>query len=274
MLNDIDYTQQDYEFIKRLLYKKAGIDLGDTRKNMVYRRCSNRIKDLGLHSFKEYCDFLKVADQKEITCFINALTTNLTSFYREKRHFAYLEKFLIDKINNKDFSKVTIWSSACSTGEEPYSIAFTIYKILQRYKVNFPIRIIATDLDTEVLKKAQAGIYDIEHLERIPNFIQKNYLLKGRGPYSGYFRIKQDIKKLISFKRVNLIEEWSFSYKFSIIFCRNVMIYFDELTQNKIYMKFHQALDKEGILILGHSESLNDIQKHFRSLGNTTFVKK
>ena len=245
------FTQADFERIKKLIYKHAGISLSSSKQNMVYSRLARRVRANGLNSFHEYLNFLESGNSAEWEAFTNALTTNLTAFFREQHHFPILEKHIEQRKNQK---KIQLWCSASSTGEEPYSMAMAM---VQAFKtLTPPVHILATDLDTNVLAKAQLGIYSLDKLEKIPKEKLRQFFLKGKGHHAGSARVRPELRNMITFRQLNLLDEsWPIRGPFDAIFCRNVMIYFDKPTQYKILKKFAPILAPDGLLFAGHSES-------------------
>ena len=262
------FRNEDFARIRDLIRERVGISLTDKKRDLVYSRIARRLRALGLSEFSGYLDFLE-QHEDEAQDFINALTTNLTSFFREAHHFDYLSQAMqaAQVTPRKPFQ---IWSSACSTGEEAYSLAMTAIETFGCW--NPPVRILATDVDTHVLEHAQAGIYGMERLEKLPIERLRQFFNKGRGSRTGSARIRPEVQQLITFRPFNLlIPQWPFKGRFDAIFCRNVMIYFDKPTQYKILSRFHPLLSEQGLLYAGHSESFQHAGDLFRSQGQTIF---
>jgi len=256
----------DFDFLRNLAYSQTGIVLPERKKQMVYSRLSRRIRFLKLNSFSQYCHYLDNNTQ-ELPEFINALTTNLTAFFREKHHFVYLDKQICPQWLAKKQKRIRIWSAACSTGEEAYSIAMTLYGQIDLSL--FDVKILATDLNTQVLETAKKAIYSTEVLSTIPaNFATK---YTKRLANNAQFSIKQRIKDVVHFKQLNLLQPWPMSGPFDVIFCRNVFIYFDSDTKKRIIKKFRALLSDGGYLIIGHSESINDFTTDFEFIGQTIY---
>ncbi|WP_240778800.1 protein-glutamate O-methyltransferase CheR [Shewanella sp. SNU WT4] len=260
-------TDKNFEYIRTLAYQQTGIVLPERKKHMVYSRLCRRLRVLGHNDFGEYCQTLE-HNNDELPNFINALTTNLTSFFRERHHFDFLNDVVMDQWRKQGKKRIRIWSSACSTGEEPYSIAMTLQPMLAQAQLD--IKILATDLDTNVLAKAQAGIYPKDNLEHIANDMQKSCI----NLLGNQFEIKPLIKNHIHFKQLNLLQSWPMKGSFDVIFCRNVMIYFDAETRKKIIARFRQLLSNDGYLIIGHSETLHHISDEFVLIGHTIYRPK
>ncbi|WP_293763100.1 CheR family methyltransferase [uncultured Aquitalea sp.] len=262
------FSDQDFERIRKLIYKEAGISLNPSKKDMVYGRLVRRIRELKLTSFAAYVDFLEsVSGKREFEQFVNALTTNLTFFFREEHHFPLLAEHLKSRAA-AGASELSIWCAASSTGEEPYSLAITALEA-------FPsghkpaISIIATDLDTLVLETGRKGIYAAEKVAKLPAGYAAKYFDKLP---DGNFQAKQVLRSMITFQRLNLIDAtWSLRKQFDAIFCRNVMIYFDRDTQFGVLKKFAPLLKPDGLLFVGHSENFYFASDYFQLRGKTVY---
>jgi chemotaxis protein methyltransferase CheR len=260
------FTPSDFERIRTLLYRHCGITLNDNKKDMVYSRLGRRLRANGLKSFRDYLIWMEQDQGNEWEAFINSLTTNLTAFFREPHHFPLLK----DHVLSLRKRPIRLWCSASSTGEEPYTMAMTMVDAFGSYKP--PVEIIATDIDTHVLSKAKAGIYSMERVEKLPRDTLKRFFLKGIGSNEGYVQVRRELSDLISFRRLNLLDEhWPINGPFDAIFCRNVMIYFDKATQYKILKRFVPLLETHGVLFSGHSESLHHASDIFRLRGKTVY---
>lgn len=261
------FTVADFQQIRRMLYDHAGINLNDGKKDMVYSRLARRLRANRLHTFQEYLQLLEGDDETEWEAFINSLTTNLTSFFREPHHFPILTEFLRSRPNQRSFR---IWCCAASTGEEPYTLAMTAVNTFGTFTP--PVEIIATDIDTQVLAKAEAGIYAMERLSKLPQDVVKRFFLKGTGEREGYAKVRKELRRLISYQQLNLLDpRWPLQGTFDAIFCRNVMIYFDKGTQYKILQRFVPLLEPHGLLFVGHSESLHHAAEFFRLRKQTVY---
>lgn len=263
-MREFKFTQQDFERIKKLIYDYAGIALNDSKHDMVYGRLAKRLRAHGFTTFQEYLSLLERGNDTEWEAFINSLTTNLTSFFREAHHFPVLLEHLRA---NRPLGTLNIWCSASSTGEEPYSIAITAAEAFDSNRP--PVRIIATDLDTNVLKTAQDGIYGAEKVDKLtPVQLQRHFNRRA----DGHYEVKQELKDLITFRRLNLIDPvWPLRGPFDAIFCRNVMIYFDRPTQLRILERYVPLLRPNGLLFVGHSENLYHATHLFKLRGKTVY---
>ncbi len=265
---DFDMDDRDFARVCQLIYARAGIALNDTKRKMVYGRLGRRLRVLGLTHFGDYLDALEAKnDPLEWDEFTNALTTNLTSFFREQHHFPVLAA-LIRRAAAR--GSITLWCSASSTGEEPYSIAMTAIDALGKQASK--VRILATDIDTKVLEAAQSGIYPMERLERLPPEFEKRFFLKGSGAQSGMARVRPEVRDMITFRQLNLLhDKWPVRGPLDALFCRNVMIYFDKPTQRRILERFHPLLRPDALLFMGHSESLHHVADLFQLNGKTVY---
>ncbi|WP_286268856.1 CheR family methyltransferase [Thalassotalea hakodatensis] len=268
-------TDKEFSFICQFVYQSTGIVLNNSKREMVYRRLTRIVRERKLSSFSEYCCLLRDNSEQETPFFINAITTNLTSFFREKHHFDYLLSHELPQLilKNANRKRIRAWSSACSTGEEPYSIAITLYKALKPYLSSWDIKVLATDIDSEVLAKAKSGIYAQNRIEDLPEDYKKRFFHRGIGKNSDNVKVDSSIRQLITFKQLNLLNGWPMSGPFDVIFCRNVIIYFDKPTQLELFERYYEMLAPGGLLILGHSENLGSYQKYFINVGRTIFRK-
>ncbi|MEI8647493.1 CheR family methyltransferase [Paraglaciecola sp. Hal342] len=235
------FSQSDFQQVKGILYKKTGIQLADSKDSMVYSRLARRLRALKLPHFTAYLQYLATHENEE-QHFINALTTNLTSFFRESHHFPVLKRYLQEMPNSR-----RIWCAASSTGEEPYSIAMTVAETYGRFDV--PIEIIASDIDSKVLQTARDGIYPIERIEGLSLEQKKRFFQKGTGSNAGKVRVVPELAKMVSFTQLNLTaKEWQIPSPIDVIFCRNVMIYFDKETQIRILERMVSMMSKKGFM--------------------------
>lgn len=261
---EFSFTQQDFDKVRKLIYDYAGIALTPAKQDMVYGRLAKRLRHHKLNNFNDYLAMLERGNKAEWEAFINSLTTNLTSFFREAHHF---EALLLHLKSKPAGSTVNIWCSAASTGEEPYSLAITACEAYDTLKP--PVRIIATDIDTQVLRHGEIGIYPADVCEKLgPQRLSRFFT---RLP-DGQYQAKPELRSLISFQQLNLIApNWVVRDNYDAIFCRNVMIYFDRETQLKILERFAPKLKPDGLLFVGHSENLYHAPHLFKLRGKTVY---
>jgi len=265
---EFEFTSKDFEQVRKLIYDHAGISLNPSKEDMVYSRLARRLRATGLDSFSVYLSRLeKDGASDEWQAFVNSLTTNLTAFFREEHHFPLLAEHIRKQ---RDKHPILLWCSASSTGEEPYSMAMTM---LDLYGSSMPpVKILATDLDTNVLAKAEAGIYPLERLEKLPEEKLKRYFLKGKGTQAGFAQVRPELRNMITFRQLNLLDKtWPIRGPFDAIFCRNVMIYFDKQTQLQILQRFAPMLQADGLLFAGHSESFHNAADIFKLRAKTVY---
>jgi chemotaxis protein methyltransferase CheR len=265
---EFNFLPADFERVRKLIYQHAGISLSPVKQDMVYSRLARRLRATGSRSFAEYLDALEKGDSSEWERFVNSLTTNLTSFFREPHHFPIFAEHL-QKIGTR--RPVRVWCSAASTGEEPYSIAMTVAETFGSNCSH--VSIIASDLDTNVLETARKGVYSVDRVEKLSPERLRRFFLRGTGTQDGYVAVRPELKELVQFQRINLLDA-SYTVKgpLDVIFCRNVMIYFDKPTQYKILSRFAPMMQADGLMFAGHSESFMHAADLFRSLGKTVYA--
>jgi chemotaxis protein methyltransferase CheR len=263
---EFEFTARDFDRVRALIHKRAGIALAESKQEMVYSRLARRLRATGIRSFHAYLDGLESGlDSGEWEAFTNALTTNLTSFFREEHHFPILAEHV-----RKAKEPITVWCSASSTGEEPYSIAMTLCEALGTLTPQ--AHVIATDIDTNVLNTASNGIYALDRLDKMSSERAKRFFLKGKGEQAGLVRVRPELRQMITFKQLNLLaDDWPISGPFDVIFCRNVMIYFDKPTQGKILARFAPLMKPDGLLFAGHSENFLYVSDAFKLRGKTVY---
>ena len=261
------FTVADFDRVRKLIYEHAGISLSTAKQDMVYSRLARRLREARLKSFGEYLALLERGDKVEWEKFVNSLTTNLTSFFREPHHFPILAGHL-KTLQGR--SPIRIWCSAASTGEEPYSIAMTAVESFNSW--NPPVAIVASDLDTSVLATAAKGVYPADRVDKLSPERLARFFVKGGDAREASFTVRPELRRLVSFSRINLLEaNWSLRGPLDALFCRNVMIYFDKPTQYRILQRFAPLMDKDGLLFAGHSESFLHAADLFRSQGKTVY---
>lgn len=263
---EFHFSEKDFQRVRKLIYKHAGISLSNAKGDMVYSRLARRLRLVNQSSFNEYLDQLEASnDEREWEAFTNCLTTNLTSFFREAHHFPILQEHL-----RQIKQPITIWCSASSTGEEPYSIAMAACEVFNTLKP--PVQIIASDIDTNVLKTAAQGVYAMERIEKMDPALCKKYLLRGAGANAGFVRVRDELRQMIQYMPLNLLDEkWPLTGSFDVIFCRNVMIYFDKATQATILNRFAPLMKPDGLLFGGHSENFLYVVDAFKLRGKTVY---
>ncbi|MFW6034797.1 MAG: CheR family methyltransferase [Halothermotrichaceae bacterium] len=268
-------TDEVFTKISNLVHSEIGINLPDKKKQMVNSRLSSRLRLLGLTDYQQYYNFLQ-KNRQELRVIYNLLTTNVTHFYREEYHFQYIKDKIIPVLQAKENDDpVYIWSAGCSSGEEPYSLA-----IMLRENINedHDVKILGSDINTEVLAVARKGIYSYQQVNKIPYDLLKKYFRLGQGKNKGLFKVRKQVREMVKFKEINLnkLEGQHFSNKFDIIFCRNVFIYFPRETRQKILNYFYNLLNDNGYLFLGHSESISRIverKSQWKLVYKTTYQK-
>ncbi len=270
-LDRVPLSPATFDALRNLLHAHSGIALAHHKITMVQSRLAKRLRALGLRSYEQYHDLLRDPQAEEWPEFVNALTTNLTSFFREGHHFTRLVELL--KPAYATSKRIRIWSAGCSTGEEPYTLAMTLTKA---FGASASIQILATDLDTAVLNTASRGIYPIARVESLADEWKRLGFLRGKGENHDQVRIRPELRKLVTFTQMNLLDAvWPLEGgPFQAIFCRNVMIYFDKPTQRELLRRYHGLLEPDGLLFVGHSESLLDNSLGFQSLGQTIYRRK
>lgn len=267
---EFNFDARDFERVRTLIYARAGINLHAGKQAMVYSRLSRRLRDTGHRSFGSYLQWLETASGAEAAAewqeFVNCLTTNLTSFFREAHHF----DALTEDLKQRAGKPLRIWCNAASTGEEPYTLAITVVEALG---VAAPVTIVASDIDTKVLATASRGVYAADSRGLTPER-QRRHFMRGTGDNAGFMRVKPEIAKLIEFRPLNLMDtRWSLGEPFDIVFCRNVMIYFDHGTQRRVLGQIHASMKPGGLMYVGHSENFTDLKDTFRLRGKTIYER-
>ena len=266
--HEFTFSNADFQRVQKLIYQRAGISLHDGKRAMVYSRLSRRLRETGDRSFADYLNGLERASgpsgDAEWQEFINCLTTNLTSFFREEHHFHALAEALAPMAGRP----IRMWCNAASTGEEPYSIAMTLIEAGCKQA-----KLLATDIDTKVLATAQRGVYAADARGLSPQRLQR-HMMRGKGANAGFMRVKPELQKLIEFRTFNLMAtNWSLGEPFDMVFCRNVMIYFDHATQRKVLEHIHAVMKPGSLLFVGHSENFTDSRDLFHLRGKTIYQR-
>jgi len=271
-------SDQDFREFQTLVYKLAGIHLSDAKRQLVKSRLQKRLRHYGLSGYRQYYDMIVAnRDPEELTAFINCITTNKTDFFREPHHFQYIADTFIPEMvelarTGKIRKRLRVWHAGCSTGEEPYTMAITLLEALKG-ATDWDIKLLASDIDTNVLEHASNGIYGLDRVSTIPLHLLHKYFLRGRGGSDGVVKVRDSVRDLIEFKKINLNDIWPMrsDTRFDVIFCRNVIIYFNRETQQKLFARYYDHLQPGGALFIGHSESLLNVSDAFISLGNTIY---
>jgi chemotaxis protein methyltransferase CheR len=274
---EFEFTDRDFEYLRALVTGNTGITLGDHKRQLVYGRLTRRLRQLGLATFEQYCRYLDQHRDEELGELVNAITTNLTSFFRERHHFEHLAQQALPCLAGRDGTRrrLRIWSAGCSTGEEPYSIAITLAETLAADLPARDARILATDIDTQVLARAASGVYPEERAEGIEPSRRRRWFRRGCGTNAGQVKVDPSLQELIVFKQLNLMDgNWPMRGPFDAIFCRNVVIYFDKPTQRRLFDRFADLVAPGGYLYVGHSESLHGVCERFRLIGRTIYQKQ
>lgn len=270
------FTENDFNYLSQLVGETTGITLKKEKRELVYGRLTKRLRVLGLTNFKQYCDRLRDGDDNEMANLINSITTNVTNFFREIHHFEFLQSTLLHEIakskTHQSHPKLRIWSAGCSSGNEPYSIAIVLKETIKNLN-QWDAKILATDLDSNILSIAKEGVYPSSIIDKVSDSRKKKWFKYGSGSNQGSVKVSQELIDLIRFKQLNLIEEWPLKGLFDIIFCRNVAIYFDKNTREKLVDRFADHLTDNGYLFVGHSETLHGISNRFECVGKTIYRK-
>lgn len=259
-LQEDGLSNRDYARLRELIYTETGISLGPGKRTMVEVRLKRRLRTLNIATYRAYCDFVfgQVGMKEELVFLINVITTNKTDFFREPAHFDFLTQKVLSElaVNGRPF---VAWSAGCSSGEEPYTMAMVLSEYAAAHP-GFHFRILATDISTAVLEKAEIGVYTPESVAPIPLALKRKYLLRSRDPQCSRVRVAPELRRLIEFSRLNFMDsDYMLEKRFDAIFCRNVLIYFDRATQQSILSKLVHNLRPWGYLFVGHSESLHDM---------------
>lgn len=263
------WTDADFDQVQAMIYRRAGISLHAGKHAMVYSRLSRRLRETGYQSFRDYLHWLESSEGPEWQEFVNALTTNLTSFFRERHHFDIFAGLLKSKPAGTPWR---VWCSAASTGEEPYSIVMTAIDALG---VNPKFGLVASDIDSKVLASAAQGVYRLDGLKGIDAGLVQRFFLKGKGRNDGLVRVKPELSRVIDFQMVNLVrDDWPFQDPFDAVFCRNVMIYFDAETQRTVLERIFRVMKPGGVLFVGHAENFSDSRDLFTLKGKTVYERR
>jgi chemotaxis protein methyltransferase CheR len=275
---EFSISDQEFRAIQGLVKDRTGIALSEHKRSLVVARLGKRLRTLGFATLRQYYEHVTSdAGGGELENCVNAITTNKTDFFRERAHFDLLSHEAVPALKRRALEtgerRIRIWSAGCSTGEEAYTIALTLCEALGSL-LTWDVRILASDIDTNVLAQASAGVYGEERAAEIPTPYLHRYFLKGSGEQAGQVKVGREIHALVTFRRINLLDEpWPIRATFDCIFCRNVIIYFDKPTQSRLMYRFADVLREDGYLFLGHSETLHGMCDRFSFLRNTVYRK-
>lgn len=276
-LSSYEMTAEEFRLFRDMIHEKAGIALGDGKRQLLVARLSRRLRALGLGNFSQYYAGLKSDPQgDEMRRMLNAITTNKTDFFREKHHFEYLRDHVLPearaRVSKGAPRRLRIWSAACSTGEEPYTIAMTVLDALGPSS-GWDVKILASDIDTNVLATAEEGVYAEERIASLPEAVKRAHFLRGKGKSEGYVRVRPELQRMVSFRRINFIEApWPIKTQFDVIFCRNVIIYFNRETQRVLFERMAEKMAPHAYLFVGHSENLFWLRNLFTPVQPTVYV--
>lgn len=269
------FTDSDFARLRNLVKDLTGISLSEQKRELVYGRLTRRLRALGFNSFKDYCDFLEDNLGEELEHFTNAITTNLTSFFRENHHFELiandpLKGWLLNRLGMN--GRLRFWSAGSSTGEEAYSIAITLAETIPDV-FSRNVKILATDLDTNVVATGRAGVYPENRIEALSPERKKKWFQRGGGASTGMVKVDEKLRNMATFNQLNLMGDWPMRGPFDVIFCRNVVIYFDKPTQARLFSRYADMLCDDGVLFIGHSETMADVCDRFELVGKTMYRK-
>ncbi len=271
---EFHFSDADFKKLKSIVYDRTGISIADHKKDMIYGRIARRLRALTMKKFEDYIQFLMSEQgEEEVADFVNAVTTNLTRFFREDHHFYHLRddvlKPLAEKPNKK---RLRLWSAGCSSGMECYSMAIMVAESIPNLD-SWDVKILATDIDSNMLKRGNDGIYTAKDIEDIPPEFRKKYFVRIGEKGAGTYQAVEKLRHLCFFKPLNFIEPWPVKGPFDVIFCRNVVIYFDKPTQQRVFNNFANVLGDDGWLYIGHSENLASVSDKFKLIGKTIYKK-
>ena len=268
-------SAKDFGRLSRFIYEKCGIKMPEVKKTMLEARLQKRLRSRGIRKFSDYCDFLFSSEgmEQELVPMIDMVTTNKTDFFREPEHFDYLFQRVLPDWCQRHQGPLAIWSAGCSSGEEPYTLAMVLSEFAET-RPGFDFKILATDISTRVLDKAKNAVYGEALVDPVPMALRKKYLLRSKDRSSGLVRIVPELREKISFRRLNFMDEdFGLREQMDIIFCRNVIIYFDRPTQEKLLQRFHRQLKPGGFIFMGHSETLNGLDVALTNVFPTVYRK-
>ena len=268
--------ETEFAFLRDFVLQHCGISLGDHKRQLVQGRLLRRLRALALPGFAAYCDLLKRDPESELGELASCISTNVTSFFREMHHYDMLVDELLPRWldEKRGGGKLRIWSAGCSTGEEPYAIAMVLAEALERTHADVDAKILATDLSPQALAAARKGVYPVDRLGGVSDERRKRWFLRGEGSFDGYAQVHPRLRELVTIQPLNLLHEWPMQGRFDAIFCRNVVIYFDKPTKQRLFARYAGMLESRGYLFLGHSESMYGLSEDFDLIGRTVYRKR
>ena len=273
MMISSELSDRNFRRFSNLVYENCGINLHDGKKELVRARLGKRLRKTGCKDFNAYFELLNEdADKWELVHMLDAISTNQTFYFREEKHFEFLKETVFPSYTVSPLQPLRFWSAGCSSGEEPYSLAIWLMEYFEE-TAPFDVKILATDISTKVLAAAERGVYPEKQLTKVPKHQLRKYFQRGFGRQEGYFRVKQQLKEMVEFKRHNLMDSFNFKNAFNLIFCRNVMIYFNNKTRQSLIDNFYDGLENGGYLLIGHAESLTGIKHRFRYVQPSVYQK-
>ncbi|UPG84705.1 protein-glutamate O-methyltransferase CheR [Luteibacter aegosomatis] len=265
----------EFGFLREFVLQQCGISLGEHKRQLVQGRLLRRLRALNLSGFAAYCDLLRRDPASELGELASCISTNVTSFFREMHHYDLLVDELLPRwFDEKRGGRLRIWSAGCSTGEEPYALAMVLAEALERTGTTIDAKILATDLSPQALETARKGVYPVDRLGGVSEARRKRWFQRGEGSYDGYARVHPRLRELVTIQPLNLLHEWPMQGKFDAIFCRNVVIYFDKPTKQRLFSRYAGMLESRGYLFLGHSESMYGLSDDFDLIGRTVYRKR
>lgn len=268
----------EFRFLRDFVYAHCGIALGEHKRQLVQGRLARRLRALGLPDYAAYCALLRSDPNGELGELASAISTNVTAFFREPHHYDLLERELLPQWlahKRRDGDRLRIWSAGCSSGEEPYALAMVLAEALEKHgATGVDAKILATDLSPQALETARNGVYPLDKLDGISEERRRRWLLRGAGEYEGYACVHPRLRELVTVQPLNLLHDWPMRGPFDAIFCRNVVIYFDQPTKQRLFSRYAALLPAGGHLFLGHSESLHGINDDFELIGRTVYRKR
>lgn len=266
----------EFNFLRTFVYEQCGISLGEHKRQLVQGRLLRRLRALKLRDFKSYCELLRHDPQAELGELASAISTNVTAYFRESHHFDLLTNELLPRwlAEKKNGGRLRVWSAGCATGEEPYTLAIVLAEALEKHGSHVDAKILATDLSPQALGTARKGVYPIERLEGVSAERRRRWFLRGEGEYDQYACVHPRLRELVSILPLNLLHDWPMQGPFDAIFCRNVVIYFDKPTKQRLFQRYAGLLPDGGYLFLGHSESMYGLNDSFDLIGRTVYRKR